>query len=195
MLTASSRSTTRSCRRTEPCRERFACRSRCRQWHSRRGVRLVCRDMPRAIICASGVSDSRCTDESAFRRERALLGELTDRARAGTQSLLFSGAPVYGRASGLRVEAEDATPETPYGRHQLECEGLIAGSGPGRLVLRLPNIEGAGRSSTTTPFPSLVRQTLNGLRQPDPTLVISSMWTTWWSSWRRSCDAVRTATS
>jgi nucleoside-diphosphate-sugar epimerase len=117
---------------------------------------------PSAIICASGVADSQCTDESAFRRERALLHDLTGRARARAAVLVhFSGAPVYGRVSGLRVESEDETPETPYGRHQLECERLVAESGARHLVLRLPNVVGPGGNPQQL-IPSLVNQALNG---------------------------------
>ena len=117
---------------------------------------------PDAIICASGVPDSQCTDESAFRRERTLLHDLTGRARARDAVLVyFSGAPVYGRVSRLRVETSDATPETPYGRHKLECENLVADSGARHLVLRLPNVVGPGGNPRQL-VPSLVAQTLNG---------------------------------
>lgn len=117
---------------------------------------------PSAIICASGVADSQCIDESAFRRERALLHDLTRRARARDAVLVyFSGAPVYGSVSGLRVESEDATPETPYGQHQLECERLVADGGSRYLVLRLPNVVGSGGHPNQL-IPSLVAQTLSG---------------------------------
>lgn len=115
-----------------------------------------------AIICASGVPDSQCTDESAFRRERALLHNLTGRARARDAVLVyFSGAPVYGRVSGLRVETADATPETPYGRHKLECENVVEESGARHLVLRLPNVVGPGGNPRQL-IPSLVSQALSG---------------------------------
>jgi nucleoside-diphosphate-sugar epimerase len=117
---------------------------------------------PDAIICASGVSDSQCTDESAFRRERALLHDLAGRARARDAVLVyFSGAPVYGRVSGLRVESADATPVTPYGRHKLDCEKLVTESGARNLVLRLPNMVGPGGHPRQL-IPSLVDQALNG---------------------------------
>lgn len=117
---------------------------------------------PDAIICASGVPDSQCTDESAFRRERGLLQDLTERARARDAVLVyFSGAPVYGRATGLRVETAQPTPETPYGHHKLECERLVADSGPRYLVLRLPNVVGPGGHPNQL-IPSLVAQALSG---------------------------------
>jgi nucleoside-diphosphate-sugar epimerase len=115
-----------------------------------------------AMICAAGVSDSRCTDESAFWRERELLRDLTGRARSRDAVLVyFSAAPVYGNVSDLRVESQDATPETPYGRHKLECEKLVAESEARHLVLRLPNVVGPGGYRRQL-IPSLVDQALNG---------------------------------
>ena len=107
---------------------------------------------PQAIICAAGVADSRCVDPSAFRRERDLLLALTRRARAsGSVLVYFSGAPVYGSAEGIRTETDQVAPETPYGRHKLECEQLVAGGGAPYLVLRLPNVVGPeGNPSQTS---------------------------------------------
>jgi NDP-hexose 4-ketoreductase len=117
---------------------------------------------PDAIICASGVSDSQCSDAFAFQRERALLDDLTLRARARDAVLVyFSGAPVYGHATGLRVESAVATPETPYGHHKLECEKLVADRGARFLVLRLPNVVGSGGNPHQL-VPSLVAQVLDG---------------------------------
>jgi nucleoside-diphosphate-sugar epimerase len=117
---------------------------------------------PSAIICASGVADSQCIDESAFRRERTLLHDLTGRARKRDAVLVyFSGAPVYGRVIGLRVESEDAIPETPYGHHKLACEKVVAESEARHLVLRLPNVVGPGGNRQQL-IPSLVNQGLNG---------------------------------
>ena len=117
---------------------------------------------PGAIICASGVPDSHCVDESAFRRERRLLCDLAGRARERDAVLVyFSGAPVYGSASGVCVESVDATPKTAYGQHKLECEKLITESRVRHLVLRLPNVVGPGGHSQQL-IPSLVRQVLDG---------------------------------
>lgn len=117
---------------------------------------------PDAIICAAGVADSQSSDVVAFRREHSLLNDLARRARAGDSVLVyFSGAPVYGRATGLRIETAQATPETAYGHHKLECERLVADSGARYLVLRLPNVVGPGGHPHQL-IPSLVAQTLNG---------------------------------
>lgn len=127
-----------------------------------RAIASAADTIPDGIICAAGVSDSTCQDESAFRRERALLRGLTGRARGRDAVLVyFSGAPVYGRAIGLRVETAQATPETPYGHHKLECENLVADSGARYLVLRLPNVVGPGGQPRQL-IPSLVAQALGG---------------------------------
>jgi NDP-hexose 4-ketoreductase len=115
-----------------------------------------------AIICASGVSDSSCPDEDAFWRERALLKDVAARARASDAVLVyFSAAPVYGRASGLRSELDIVTPLTPYGRHKLECERLLAADRARFLILRLPNVVGPGGNPQQL-IPSLVAQALRG---------------------------------
>ncbi|MBF6606038.1 MAG: NAD-dependent epimerase/dehydratase family protein [Chloroflexi bacterium] len=117
---------------------------------------------PDATICAAGVADSQSSDVVAFRREQSILRDLAHRARAGDSVLVyFSGAPVYGDATGLRVETSQATPETPYGRHKLECESLVADSGARFLVLRLPNVVGPSGHPNQL-IPSLVAQTLSG---------------------------------
>lgn len=117
---------------------------------------------PRAIICAAGVADSRCADLGAFGRERDLLLELIGRARSsGSVLVYFSGAPVYGNAEGIRTESDRAAPTTPYGRHKLACEQLVADRTALCLVLRLPNIVGpTGNPSQLVP--SLVSQALRG---------------------------------
>lgn len=117
---------------------------------------------PRAIICASGVADSQSSDGAAFQRERDLLRDLTRRARERDAVLVyFSGAPVYGRMTEVRVETARVAPETPYGQHKLRCEQLIAESGARYLVLRLPNIVGpVGHPNQLVP--SLVAQAVAG---------------------------------
>lgn len=120
---------------------------------------------PPAIICAAGVADSQTSDEVAFERERRLLGNLTRRARESNSVLVyFSGAPVYGRTTEIRVETARMAPETPYGRHKLQCETLVTSSGARHLVLRLPNIVGpVGHPNQLVP--SLIAQAVTGSMQ------------------------------
>jgi NDP-hexose 4-ketoreductase len=119
-------------------------------------------ELPRGIVCASGVADSQSTDPAAFERERELIRELVDRAADRDAVLVyFSGAPVYGRSDEPHVETGHVAPETPYGRHKLDCERLIAASGVRYLVLRLPNVVGpVGHPNQLVP--SLVAQIVAG---------------------------------
>jgi len=122
----------------------------------------IATDVPAAIICASGVADSQTADTSAFRRERELLTTLTRQASEAHSILVyFSGAPVYGDRSRLRIETGPITPSTPYGRHKLACEQLIAGSGARYLILRLPNVVGSAGHPRQL-VPSLITQALAG---------------------------------
>jgi nucleoside-diphosphate-sugar epimerase len=120
-------------------------------------------DLPDAVICASGVADSRCTDIGAFERERALVADLAERATASGSVLVYlSGAPVYGPGDAVHAETDDPAPVSPYGRHKLACEQLVAASGASFLVLRLPNIVGTGGNPSQL-VPSLVAQAASGL--------------------------------
>jgi NDP-hexose 4-ketoreductase len=118
--------------------------------------------LPDAIVFASGVADSQCTDPVAFQRERTLLAELARRAVARKHPLIyFSGAPVYGLASETHAESSPVAPQTPYGRHKVECEELIVASGATHLVLRLPNVVGpVGHPNQLVP--SLIAQIATG---------------------------------
>jgi nucleoside-diphosphate-sugar epimerase len=61
----------------------------------------------------------------------------------------------------MRTEVGRPAPTSPYGRHKLECEEIIAASGAKYLVLRLPNVVGpAGNPSQLVP--SLVAQAVAG---------------------------------
>jgi NDP-hexose 4-ketoreductase len=119
-------------------------------------------DLPDAIVCASGVADSQCTDPTAFLRERELVLELVQRAGIRDVPLIyFSGAPVYGHSAGPHAETSPVAPRTPYGRHKVVCEELIVASGARHLVLRLPNVVGpAGHPNQLVP--SLIAQIAAG---------------------------------
>jgi NDP-hexose 4-ketoreductase len=119
-------------------------------------------ELPDAIVCASGVADSRCTDPAAFLRERELVRDLLERAAGrGVPLIYFSGAPVYGPSAGARAETSPVAPQTAYGRHKVACEELITASGSRYLVLRLPNVVGPiGHPNQLVP--SLVAQIAAG---------------------------------
>lgn len=127
-----------------------------------RAFGAIATDIPPAVICASGVADSQTTDTSAFCRERELLTALASQVTESNAVLVyFSGAPVYGDQTRLRIETERTIPRTPYGRHKLACEQLIARSGGRHLILRLPNIIGSGGHPSQL-IPSLIAQAVAG---------------------------------
>jgi nucleoside-diphosphate-sugar epimerase len=109
----------------------------------------------RAVAFASGVSDSE--------REHRLLNQTIAEARSlGETITYFSGAgAVYGRWDHPALEAELAEPQTPYGRHQLACEAVVAAAGVPYLITRLPNVV-ASSASPKQLVPNLVRQVLAG---------------------------------
>ena len=79
------------------------------------------------VVFASGVSDSTDASEAAFRRE----GELLRQVRASHPDALLV---YFGTCS---VDDPDRR-ETPYVRHKLAMESIIAASGYPWIVFRLP---------------------------------------------------------
>lgn len=90
------------------------------------------------VIFASGISNSLETGASAFRRERALLEETR---AAHPQALMV----YFGTCS---VDDPERRP-TPYVRHKLEMEALLAAGIAPWMVLRLPLAIGAVHRSPT----------------------------------------------
>lgn len=93
-------------------------------------------DKSDVTIFASGVSNSRTTDETAFARERALLAPLLD----------GPGRVVYFGSCGSTNS--DPLTDTPYMRHKRAMEAMVASS-PAGLVLRLPQVVGLTANPTT----------------------------------------------
>ena len=116
-----------------------------------------------AVAFATGVSDSSSTDAVQYRRERSMLRETIEQARASGERLIYfsSGGAVYGRWAGPANEQAAAQPRTAYGRHKVACEEAIVSSGVRHVILRLPNVVGdAGNVKQL--IPSLVAQVLTG---------------------------------
>lgn len=93
---------------------------------------------PGVVIFASGVSNSLETDPSAFRRERDLLIR-TREAHPGALLVYFGTCSVH----------DPDRRDTPYVRHKLEMEALLAASPHSWLVLRLPLAIGPGHRGPT----------------------------------------------
>jgi len=92
---------------------------------------------PDVVIFASGVSNSSEKNSAPFERERGVLVN----ALAAQPKLLvyFSTCSIYDPALG----------QSPYIRHKLQMEALIAAHGPDHLILRLPQVVGAGGNPNT----------------------------------------------
>lgn len=82
-------------------------------------------------IYAAGVSNSSCVDAHEFERERKRLAEVM-RLAARADAFVY-----FGTCSVADPEARD----TPYVRHKLAMEQLVAGH-PRHLILRLPQVAG-----------------------------------------------------
>lgn len=90
------------------------------------------------LVFASGVSDSTETGESAFQRERDLL----ERTLASYRKHLLL---YFGTCSVYDPDRRD----TPYVRHKLAMEELIAASSNPWMILRLPLALGPGHRGNT----------------------------------------------
>lgn len=84
-------------------------------------------------IClyAAGVSNSGCTDQQEFARERERLTSALQQAQQ-TDAFVY-----FGTCSVADPEVRD----TPYVQHKLAMEQLVAAH-PGHLILRLPQVAG-----------------------------------------------------
>ena len=116
-----------------------------------------------SLAFASGVSDSTAVDQAAFERETAMLGNAIEKARSGGSRLVYfsGGGAIHGTWSHPVTESGPLGPATPYGRHQLACEGLIEASGLRYLIIRLPNVVG-DRGNAKQLVPNLILQALSG---------------------------------
>ncbi len=82
-------------------------------------------------IYAAGVSNSSCTDEHEFARERERLSAALQQAGAADVFVYFGTCSV----------ADPEAQSTPYVRHKLAMEALVARH-PRHLILRLPQVAG-----------------------------------------------------
>ncbi|WP_371679629.1 NAD-dependent epimerase/dehydratase family protein [Streptomyces sp. NBC_01276] len=120
------------------------------------------RNVP-ATVLAAGVSDTAESAPERFLREAALVSETARRCRERGRLLVFlssASTGLYGRA-GVGLEDVPAEPVSPYGRHKLAMERLVADSGALRLTLRLSHLVGPGQNPAQL-VPSLVRQIRTG---------------------------------
>jgi nucleoside-diphosphate-sugar epimerase len=88
-------------------------------------------DDPRVLVYAAGVSNSGCTDEREFAREKRAFEDCI--AQAGVRRIVA----YFGTCSANDPDARD----TPYVRHKLDMEDRVQQT-PRHIVLRLPQVVG-----------------------------------------------------
>jgi UDP-glucose 4-epimerase len=67
-------------------------------------------------------------------------------AGAGRCVFVSSGGAIYGETRRAASERSRVDPKSPYGRHKLEAEGIVARSGVSYAIARPSNIYGTGQS-------------------------------------------------
>ena len=116
-----------------------------------------------ALVFARGVADSQCEDAAEFDRELRALDAALGRAYANSLPLVyFSGAPIYGPLDGPADERTRLRPVSRYGVHQARAEERVRAARAAHLIVRLPNVVGAGGNPSQL-IPSLARQSLAGV--------------------------------
>ena len=118
----------------------------------------------RVVAFASGVSDSACTSDLEFntrvppsgRHHRRRPAPDPRRSSTSREQVLCTGA---GTAPPSRPNGPQ--PTSPYGRHQLACEEVVAASRIPYLIVRLPNVVGSPGNPKQL-VPNLVGQVLAG---------------------------------
>ncbi|GHI86846.1 NAD-dependent epimerase/dehydratase family protein [Streptomyces xanthophaeus] len=119
-------------------------------------------EMP-ATVLAAGVSNTSETSPERFRREAVLVSETARRCREHGRLMVFlssAATGLYGR-EGEGREDQQVEPVSPYGKHKLAMERLVADSGAQWLTLRLSHVVGP-RQNPAQLLPSLVRQVRSG---------------------------------
>lgn len=93
-------------------------------------IASVLTDREGAIFFASGVSNSGCTDEAKFMREKLTLVYCAALPSRITKSCIFY-------FSSIQAETKD----TPYLRHKLQMEGIIKSRCKNYNIIRIGNID------------------------------------------------------
>jgi NDP-hexose 4-ketoreductase len=110
-----------------------------------RSLAPVAHRHPDVVTFASGVSSGASTAGQEFAREAALLYRtIEDCARRGRRLVYFSTAAttLYGGTLVIGRESGPVYPNSPYGRHKLAMEAVLASSRIDYLTLRLTHLVG-----------------------------------------------------
>ncbi|WP_328609291.1 NAD-dependent epimerase/dehydratase family protein [Amycolatopsis sp. NBC_00345] len=127
-----------------------------------RNLRVLEERHPDATVFAAGVSSTANTSLEDYAREAGLLYDVIRRCQADRRRLVYlstASASMYG--DGPSEEDGPVFPGSPFGRHKLALEAVLAASGVEFLVLRLAHAVGAHQRPHQL-LPSFIRQIREG---------------------------------
>ncbi|UKY51778.1 NAD-dependent epimerase/dehydratase family protein [Streptomyces inhibens] len=129
-----------------------------------RNLRPIASAHSGVVVAAAGVSAAGGTSEEAFAREAGLLYELIHRCKEKGHRLVFfstASTGMYSTPGEPGREDGPVFPATPYGRHKLALEAVLAASAVDYLILRLGHVVGAAQPPHQL-LPAMVRQVMSG---------------------------------
>ena len=120
---------------------------------------------PDVTVIAAGVTKTLAASVIDFDREAELVYEVARRCRWQGRKLVFfstSSDGMYGAADSPGHEDGPVFPTTPYGRHKLAIEAVLARCGARWLALRLSHVVGRGQQPHQL-VPALASQIRTGV--------------------------------
>ncbi len=116
-----------------------------------------------SIVFASGVSNSACTEQKLYEKERLLLERTVNSClQKGHKLIYFSSAgAVYGNCEEVMNEESTVKPVSDYGINKVKYENYIKNSGVNYLILRVSNVIGRNQNQNQL-VPYLVSKILGG---------------------------------
>ncbi|GAA2613519.1 NAD-dependent epimerase/dehydratase family protein [Dactylosporangium fulvum] len=130
-----------------------------------RGLSPLAHKHADVVVLAAGVSSTNCRSEDDFRREAELVYDTARRCRADGRRLLFfssAAVEVYAAPGASGHEDGPVYPLSPYGRHKVAMERVLALSGADHLILRSTYVVGPNQRAHQL-LPGIVRQLRSGV--------------------------------
>lgn len=127
------------------------------------GLDKLAQETNRAIIFASGVSNSSCDDQIEYDRECDLLYKTINHCKNNNLKLVYfsSAGAIYGNSDEEKDEHSPLFPISLYGKNKVFFESIIIHSGVEYLIVRLPNVVGHKQNKSQL-FSALVLQAISG---------------------------------
>jgi nucleoside-diphosphate-sugar epimerase len=120
---------------------------------------------PDVTVIAAGVTKTLAASVADFDREAELVYDVARRCRAQGRTVVFfstSSDGMYGAPDSPGLEEGPVFPTTPYGRHKLAIEAVLARCGATWLAVRLSHVVGRGQQPHQL-VPSLASQISTGV--------------------------------